>query len=62
MQSSHSFTNIIGDIPVAEMFEAQVKRLKSIFSLHTQIEEIRLFIFCLCVLKRPYSCVYLDFI
>lgn len=35
MQSSHVFTNITGDIPGAEMFEAQLKRLKSLSVEHT---------------------------
>lgn len=38
MQSRHGFTNVTGDIPGAERFEAQVKRLKSIsfYGTHTQ--------------------------
>lgn len=35
MQSSHVFTNRTGDIPGAEMFEAQLKRLKSLSVEHT---------------------------
>lgn len=52
MQSSHVFTNPTGDIPVgAEMFEAQVKRLKSLSSCgpHTHaLQQESTFIFRLC--------------
>lgn len=41
MQSSHVFTNIAGDIPGAEMFEAQVKRLKNIPFCGTQTHALQ---------------------
>lgn len=52
MQSSHVFTNVTGDIAGAEMSEAQVKRLKSIFLWNTHMctlsKKFAHSFFCLC--------------